>query len=310
MLDVPVLLIVFRRPDLTAQVFDAIAAAQPARLFVAADGPRHPGEADACMAARRAATAVTWPCEVLTDFATANLGCRLRESSAMDWFFTNCESGIVLEDDTLPAPDFFRFCQIVLDRYRDDTRVMHISGESYRRGPRGDDSYYFSKYALSWGWASWRRAWLSYDLQMRTWPQFRRESAGLALYDTDDERSYWDGAFQQMYEGGLSTWDYPWIYACMTQGLCVHPAVNLVRNIGTPDGATHMTTNPFLDRPVGELEAELRHPAWMVRDRQADMDTFDDRFIGGILKQQRTWRHQAERPWRWARRTLSRPFWR
>jgi len=308
MLDVPVLFIVYRRPDLTAQVFDAIAAARPRRLFIAADGPAHVGEISACEAARRVASAVTWPCEVLTDFAMTNLGCRTRVSSAMDWFFTACECGIVLEDDTLPSPDFFRFCQILLERYRDDPRVVHISGETYRRRRESEYSYHFSKYALSWGWASWRRAWRLYDLEMRTWPAFRRQPEGSALYDTDDERQYWDGTFQQMYGGRLSTWDYPWIYACMTQGLSIHPAVNLVRNIGTPDGATHMTTNPFVDRAIGALEGELKHPAWVVRDRQADMDTFDDRFAGAVLKHQRSWRHQAGRPGRWVRRAVSSAF--
>jgi hypothetical protein len=306
MLDVPILLIVYRRPDLTSQVFERIAAARPRQLFVAADGPRHPGEADVCDAARRAATAVTWPCEVVTDFPSTNLGCRTRVSSALDWFFTSCESGIVLEDDCLPAPEFFEFCRILLDRYRDDRRVVHISGESYRRARHEEFSYYFSKYALIWGWAAWRRTWQSYDLAMRTWPAFRSESAGLAIYDTEDERAYWDGTFQQMYEGRLPTaWSYAWMYACLTQGLSIHPAVNLVRNIGTSDRATHMTTNPFASRSFGGLQTGLRHPAWVVRDRQADMDTFEDRYPGGVLKEQRTWRHQAGRPLRWARRRAS-----
>lgn len=307
-MDAPVLLIVYRRPDLTARVFEAIAAARPRRLFVAADGAAHPGEAADCAAARRVATAVTWPCDLETDFADRNLGCRRRVSSALDWFFGACESGIVLEDDCLPEPDFFRFCTALLERYQDDERVVHISGESYRRRGGSEHSYYFSKYALIWGWATWRRAWRSYDLELRTWPEFKRASQGLALYDTLDERSYWEDTFQQAYEGRLSTWDYAWIYACLTQGLSVHPAVNLVRNIGTADGATHMTTNRFLTRPVGALEAELRHPAWMARDREADIDTFDERFVGTVLKHQRTWRHQTGRPGRWSRRALASLF--
>ena len=304
MLDVPVLLIVYRRPDLTAQVMRAIAQAQPRRLFVAADGPKSPAEAAACDAARAIATTATWACEIKTDLATRNLGCRTRVQSALDWFFTECESGIVLEDDCLPAPDFFPFCQALLERYRDDPRVMHISGETYREGPRPESSYSFSKYALIWGWATWRRAWRLGDPQMRTWPAFSREAPRLAVFDSADEQAYWQGAFQQMYDGRIGTWDYPWIYACLTQGLSIHPAVNLVRNIGTPEGATHMTSNPFLGRGVGALEAPLRHPEWMVRDRQADLDTFDHRFVGAVLKRQRTWRHHAGRPLRWARRLL------
>lgn len=301
-MDAPVLLIVYRRPALTARVFDAIATARPRRLFIAADGAAHAGEAEACAETRRVASHVTWPCDLQTDFSNRNLGCRRRVSSALEWFFGACESGIVLEDDCLPAPDFFRFCDALLDRYRDDERVVHISGESYRRGLRPEASYSFSKYALIWGWATWRRAWRAYDLEMRSWPDFARASPDLALYDTADEQRYWDQTFRNVHADGAASWDYAWLYACLTQGLSVHPSVNLVRNIGTAEGSTHMTTNRFADRVVGALETELRHPAWVVRDRQADMDTFDERFVGSILKHQRSWRHQAGRPGRWARR--------
>jgi hypothetical protein len=307
-LDVPVLFIVYRRPEVTARVFDAIASARPRRLFIAADGPAHPGEVAPCEAARKAATAVTWPCEVMTDFAAENLGCRRRVSSALDWFFDACEAGIVLEDDCLVAPDFFRFCASLLERYRNDSRIVHISGETYRRTRGSRCSYYFSKYALIWGWATWRRAWRSFDLDMRNWPTFRDQPEADALFDTRDERDYWRGTFQQMYDHRLATWDYAWQYACMTQGLSIHPAINLVTNIGSGGDATHTQSHPTLHRPAGALDTELRHPDWVVRDREADLDTFDLRFPGAILKHQRTWRHHAGRPRRWATRLFGRAF--
>jgi len=302
----PVLFIVFRRPDATARVFEAIAAARPPRLFIAADGPAGERDAAKCAEVRRIVERVSWPCEVHTDFSPANLGCQRRVSSAIDWFFSGCESGVILEDDCLPSPDFFRLCDELLDRYRDDERIMHISGECYRHDRRSADSYYFSKYALIWGWATWRRAWQKFDLTMRDWPDFRAASPSLAWYDSEDERAYWDATFQQMYEGRHATWDYPWMFACLANGLSIHPAANLVRNIGTAEGATHMRDNRFSSRSFGTLEEALRHPSWVVRDRQADMDVFDDRFVGAILQRQRTWRHHAGRPARWARRTLSR----
>jgi hypothetical protein len=308
-LDVPVLLVIYRRPQLTARVFDAIAAARPRTLFVAADGPASDRETAACEAARRVASAVTWPCDVLTDFSRENLGSRRRVSSALDWFFGACESGIVLEDDCLPSPDFFRFSAAMLQRYQDDQRIVHVSGETYRRTRGSPCSYYFSKYALTWGWASWRRTWRLFDLDMRTWPAFREQPEANAMFDTADERAYWLGTFQLMYEGKLPTaWDYAWLYACMTQGLSIHPAINLLTNIGSGSDATHTHMHPTLHRTVGSLETELRHPEWVVRDRQADLDTFDFRFPGAILKRQRTWRHQVGRPRRWAARLFRRAF--
>jgi hypothetical protein len=108
-----------------------------------------------------------------------------------------------------------------------------------------------------------------------------------------------------MCEGRLATWDYAWHHACMRQGLSIHPAVNLVQNIGSEPGGTHTVgDHPGLHRPIGRLERPLRHPSLVVRDRQADLDTFDDRFVGAVLKQQRTVRHRAGRPLRWLSRTL------
>ena len=252
----PVLFIVFRRP--AERVFAAIAAARPPTLFIAADGPANARDAASCAEVRRIVSQVTWPCEVQTDLSPVNLGCQRRVSSALDWFFGACESGIVL--DCLPAPDFFRFCDAMLERYRDDERVVHVSGETYRQAALTDSSYSFSKYALIWGWASWRRAWHAFDLRMASWPAFRQAGSTLALYDSDDERRYWDATFQQMHEGRISTWDYAWIFACLAQGLSIHPAVNLVRNIGSGEGATHMTgASAFSARELGSL-GEIRHP--------------------------------------------------
>ena len=302
--DTPVLLLVYRRPETTSRVFEQIAAARPSRLFVAADGPSRPDEEQACAAARRAAVAVTWPCEVETNFADSNLGCRARVFSALDWFFARVPAGIVLEDDCVPSADFFRFCSDLLVRYADDERVVHISGESYAQRLRPVHSYVFSKYPLTWGWATWRRAWRLCDPAMRTWPSFRESPEVDALFDTPDERMYWLGVFDQMHAGRLSTtWDYAWWFACMTQGLSIHPAVNLVSNIGTGTDATHTAADDALARRATfPLESPLIHPPWVVRDRRADLDTFDIRLPGAVLREQRTLSHHAKRPFRWLAR--------
>jgi len=120
----PVLFLIFNRPDTTTRVFEAIRAARPERLYVAADGPRmtREGEAERCAEARRIATAVDWPCEVKTLFRETNLGCRAAVSGAITWFFEHEEEGIILEDDCLPDPSFFPYCTELLAHYRDTGR--------------------------------------------------------------------------------------------------------------------------------------------------------------------------------------------
>ena len=176
MTSVPVLFLIFNRPDTTALVMEAIRAARPARLYVAADGPRPgcPGDAERCAEARRVVTAVDWPCQVKTLFRETNLGCRKAVSSAIDWLFACEEEGIILEDDCVPTSDFFSFCGELLERFRDDKQIMAICGSCYAEAePNYRASYYFSYYADPWGWATWRRAWRLYDGDLSRWPAFK-----------------------------------------------------------------------------------------------------------------------------------------
>jgi hypothetical protein len=172
----PVAFIIFNRPQTTEAVFAEIARARPRQLLVIADGARtdHPDDSEKCSAARAVINRVNWDCDVSTNYAETNLGCKQRVSSGLDWVFGLVEKAIILEDDCLPEPTFFHFCQELLERYCDDWRVMHISGDNFQLGHRrSSDSYYFSRYSHVWGWATWQRAWKFYDVEMKLWPDFR-----------------------------------------------------------------------------------------------------------------------------------------
>jgi hypothetical protein len=276
----PVALFVFNRPELTAQVYERIRAARPSRLLIVADGPRsdRQGEAELCMATRAIVTTPDWPCELQINFAQQNLGCRGRMSSGIDWVFAQCPEAIILEDDCLPDPSFFSFCTQMLARYRDDDRIMHISGDNFQDGiRRGTASYFFSRYSLSWGWASWRRAWKHYDVQISTWPQSFCAKWLESILDGPKEVRYWDDIFDRQYLGKIDTWDYQWLYACWRNGgLAIQPNVNLVSNIGVGPDATHFKEgHTTIGIPTGEL-GPLSHPEKVVRDRAADQYTFEE----------------------------------
>lgn len=288
-LSTPIAFLIFNRPDLTERVFRAIAQARPRRLLVVADGPRGDrlGEAERCAAARAVIGRVDWPCEVQTNYADTNLGCRRRVAGGLDWVFSQVEEAIVLEDDCLPHASFFPFCEQLLQRYRDDRRVMHIGGNNFQEGHRRSaDSYFFSKHNHIWGWATWRRAWAHYDLALATWPQLKQAGTASFLFDSPEEERYWTAIFDRMHAGAIDTWDYAWTYACWVQGgLAVYPSVNLVSNIGFRPDATHTTgTSARANLPVGELRA-LKHPPVVVRHREAD--EFTNRRVFGIAGSRR-----------------------
>ena len=273
-----VLFLIFNRPDITQKVFNAIRQAKPKQLFVAADGPREgkEGEKEKCQKAREIATFVDWDCEVKTLFRDKNLGCKIAVSSAIDWFFENVEEGIILEDDCLPSQSFFWFCQELLEHYRDDTRIMHISGNNFQFGhKRGEGTYYFSQYNHIWGWATWKRAWKCFDVNMKSFEEFKREGQINNIFRIKQQQKYWVKVFQKTYDSEIDSWGYIWTYTCFTNnGLCVLPNVNLVSNIGFGPESTHTKGNDsiFSQMEVEEI-SEIVHPEFLLADQEADLLT-------------------------------------
>jgi hypothetical protein len=277
-------LLIFNRPEHTARVFEEVRRARPPKLLVIADGPRsvHPEEAQRCRAARDVIAGVDWPCEVLTNYSEVNLGCKRRVASGLDWVFSQVEEAIILEDDCLPHPTFFRYCQELLERYRDDERVFHISGSHFRtHGEKNSFSYYFSRHSEIWGWASWRRAWRYYDVDMKLWPAIRDENRLESFLGDSGFAARLTREIDAVYDGHVDTWDCQWVLACwIHHGLTIRPQVNLVSNIGFGAQATHTRD---VDNPTANLAAEpmtfpMRHPPFMMRD------AFEDRFVPALQK--------------------------
>jgi hypothetical protein len=278
-LTTPVAFIIFNRPETTERVFDEIRRAQPTKLYVIADGPRatRAGEAERCQAARAVLNRVDWDCEVITNFSETNLGCKGRVSSGIDWFFQHEEEGILLEDDCVPHPTFFRFCQEMLEYYRHDQRVAVVCGANYRL-KRTDYSYYFSRYLPITGWATWRRTWQYYDIDMKLFPEVRDNGLLADMIGEPHLVKYWTKVFQSTYDGNETTWDYQLEFAVWLQGMVsVIPNYNLITNIGFGADATHITDtdHPTANVPLEGMPFPLRHPPYIIRDRNFDTYMWD-----------------------------------
>lgn len=277
-LDTAVALIIFRRPEATARALQAIRAARPARLYLIADGPRPgaPGEAERCAAARAVCERVDWPCAVTRIYAEANMGLRRRVESGLDALFAAEERAIILEDDCVAEPSFFRYCAELLERYAADARVMAVSGDNFQGGrAAGPHSYGFSRYPHCWGWATWRRAWARYDGAMAEWPALREGPWLRELLGDARAARFWRRTFDAVYAGRVSSWAYRWTYSCWRSGgLTALPAHNLVSNIGVGDEATHTrVASPFAHMATRPLAFPLRHPPAVAADARADART-------------------------------------
>jgi hypothetical protein len=272
---VPVALLVFNRPAQTARTFEAIRQLKPARLLVVADGPRAGNETDAanCPEVRRIVTDIDWPCDLQVNFADANMGCKERVNSGLSWVFEMAEEAIILEDDCLPDPTFFPYCRELLERYRHDERVMTISGDNFQFGQTPcPTSYYFSRHMHCWGWASWRRVWKLHDPAMPYWPELKQDGWIESFVADEAERHHWHQVLDAVYTGALNTWDYQFSYTILrNNGLNIHPAINLISNIGFDETGTHTTqSSPFANMATAPLPFPLVHPPHMVRNFYAD----------------------------------------
>lgn len=271
-----VLFVIFNRPDTTNRVFEQIRAARPARLYVAADAPRPNNATDEllCKQTRAIIDRIDWDCELKTLFNETNRGCRQGVSAAVTWFFDNEEDGIILEDDCLPSNSFFKFCDNLLEKYRDDTRIRHITGCNLQLGKKwGEFSYYFSNRVHIWGWASWRRVWNDYDLHLSKYhePEIRERLQN--VYQDPLVVESWLNIFKDVKAGKVNSWAYPLDFInFFNNGLVIIPNENLISNIGFGGGATNTLSaeSVYANLPVAEID-EITDPVFILPEKRADL---------------------------------------
>ena len=276
----PIIFLNFNRPEHSRRVFERIRAAQPSQLFLVADGPRtHVArDREACCAVREVISAVDWDCEVHKKFSEENIGCARGVATGITWAFTHVERAIILEDDCLPEMSFFRFCDDLLEKYAREEEVMAISGNHFL-APKlmPNESYYFLGTPLIWGWATWRRAWKNY-------PQFEDIGETLkALKKHKQNLCSWHEYYllknklKQIKKGYLEAWGYVWSATLKTkEGLCACPSVNLVKNIGFDEQATHTGHKQVKDIFIqsGELAFPLKGPQEIKKNLEHELYIF------------------------------------
>lgn len=288
MLNTPVLLLAFNRPEITEKVFEKIANCQPKKLYIAIDGPRNhiSSDTEKVRRVRKIFEKISWDCETNFLVREKNLGCKKSVSEAIEWFFEMEESGIILEDDCLPNSDFFKYCEELLKRYKNNESIFMITGDNFQDGiNRGDGSYYFSKLAHVWGWATWRRAWNNYDLNMKFWPEFRNSKKFKSIFKSKNAQRYFKTIFDSVYKDEIDTWDYQWTASMWyNEGMSITPNSNLVKNIGFGPDATH--TKIETERTQNQITNKilpLTHPVKIIRNYDADEYVFLNVFGGSKI---------------------------
>lgn len=273
-LEVPVALFFFNRPDSEKKVFERVREAKPQTLLLVSDGPRNEDDLEKVEKTRRYVEEhIDWECDVRKNYSDVNLGCRGRMSTGITWALEQTGMAILLEDDIVPSPDFFRFCQEMLYRYEDDERIMMVSGYKAMPDYPCEHSYFFSRDYPIWGWATWKRAWDLYDVDIKSWPHHKENrSFEKTIFP---EQFYEQKAleYDKVWDHSYDTWDYQWNYCCIVNhGLGIIPSVNLIKNIGFNMEATHTVSQEAYSRgEPGRLSFPLTHPSEMMPDYTYDL---------------------------------------
>lgn len=271
-----VLLIAFNRPELTEKVLTQLREIKPSKLYIAIDGARNKQDQYQIEKVKQVIKTIDWGCELKTNFASKNYGCKYGPIRAIDWLFKNEDRGIILEDDILADKSFFFFADQLLEKYINEKKIGSISGNNFTNSPKTKKSYMFSKYSQTWGWATWRRVWDKYDLHLKDWPQKRDNKWLHSVLNNTSSRLYWKIIFNAVYKEEInSAWDYQWTYMSWKNNLLtIIPKKNLATNIGIGvTGATHTKVRGKLyDYPKYEVDFPLKHPNKIESNKKLDIE--------------------------------------
>jgi GR25 family glycosyltransferase involved in LPS biosynthesis len=275
----PVLFLIFNRPEYTYQVFDSIKLYKPNKLYIAADGPRLNNIDDIllCEESRKILNLIDWECEVKYLFREINLGCKLAVVSAINWFFNNEEDGIILEDDVVPNQDFYTFCEFTLNKYKNNEKILMVTGCNQISDINIKSSYFYSQIFTIWGWATWKRAWQLYDIDMKKWDD---NQIKLNIKYMTHKKYIWMNlkyTFDSLKKYSINTWDIQWHFTCLiNSGLCVTPSINLITNIGVI--GTHsnsISESHFLKADLFEEQNNYVIPETIIVNSLYDQNLFE-----------------------------------
>lgn len=283
MYQIPVVVIVFNRPEETKLLINALRKIKPANIFIIGDGPRKNGtDLLKIRGVKSVLAEIDWECQIRENFSEINLGCQKRVSSGLSWVFSYVEKAIILEDDCIPNISFFEYCKDNLELYKNDTRVMSISGT--RLAPVKGNNNVFSNYSICWGWATWSRAWKYYENDLGDLDELIDRNFFRFFFGSRRASYYWCHIFSKLNAGKLNSWAYRWMLSCWKMnGLSLVPPCNLIENIGEGIDATHTKDkNKFLGVISTEMKIEDNYSK-IFHDLEMDRWIEDNFYSKSIL---------------------------
>jgi len=297
-----VLLICFNRPDTTKVVFESIRKVKPKKLYVAIDGARisKPGESDLCAKVLKITKDIDWDCEVEYLIRDKNLGCKMGVTTAISWALTNEDRIIIIEDDIIAAPAFYYFADQMLEKYKNEKNIAAVSANNYTPIEDSQNDYFFSKYGHIWGWATWKRAWDAFDVEVPYIDSDIKNGYLKRLGLETQELKYFNKLAKKIsrliHNGQINTWDYQFVYyRIRNQFISIVPKVNLASNIGINssriNSKTKINTNYYpavgdfiVQKHPQKVECNLIYDQYHFKSHINRKPSFIKRALAKVLK--------------------------
>ena len=273
---VPILLMTYRRPDNTKRILDIIKNFNKGNIFVFNDGLKFLAHKDNHKKTRNVILNFKKKNNINIIFSKKNLTQKYNLPFAISKVFKKFDRVIILEDDCIPNKSFFKFCNLLLERYKDDNRISQISGNNFlnykKFKRRNDDSYFFSNFTSSWGWATWKNRWEnSYDSEISLWPKIKKEKWLSDIFNNKKSVEFWSKAFDRRFKNLDDDWDRPWTFANLINNrLSIFPNKNLICNIGDDNSALHSNPKKWNNLKLENMKFPLKHPKFICLDKTVD----------------------------------------
>lgn len=269
---IAILLIAFNRSNIK-QVFDRIKVVKPRRLYIAVDGSTNDTQRKISKETTFIVSHIDWECQVFKLYQEKNQGYDKHCFDSISWFFEQEPEGVILEDDCVPSISFFGFCTTLLEKFRHDERIGHISGSNYQFGKnRGDGTFYYSNLTHVSGWAGWRRVWQEHCLHENKYDLFKQLDYLSNLPSHTPFQYRWNRLFNMANHDNEGFWEAKYAYTNLINNrLSIIPNKNLITKIAYNDKTPHAIKNhPFTNIKNEEID-HIVHPSFICPDIEADL---------------------------------------
>lgn len=287
---IPVVVIIFNRPDKTKILYESLKKYKPSKLLIISDGPRSnfANEKGKVVQSRKIFEKIEWECEILFNNSETNLGCRERIISGLNWVFSKVEKAIILEDDCIPTTEFFTYMEILLDRYQDRKKISSICGTNFLSDSyEVKDSYLYSKYCNVWGWGTWKDRWFKIDSQLKGLGKIKKKKFLIKYLGSFRAYLYWHWLLDRVDRKKIDSWAYIWNFTnFIEEKISIIPSTNLLTNIGIGKDSNHTQSLPYKyissQESTKKLTFPLKYPSNFLLDSEHDLKVEDTIFSKSI----------------------------